>query len=358
RADDPARRHGREPDARLREPDLQPRLQRERPLVTRAARIVSSRKRRLLLLGTVVVALAAVFGALAYFSSVGTGTGSANTGTLDAPTLSATPGAGTVALGWTTVSPPTGTDPVTYYITRDSGDAGGDCATSASPSSATSCTDSGLSTGTYHYTVTAKWHSWTAKSNAATATVTAATLDHFDVAPSNGTQTAGSAFSVTVTAKDASNNTITGYTGTIHFTSNDGQAVLPGDYTFTTGSGNDNGVHSFTNGVTLKSAGSGKTVTVADGGATGAATDTVVHGDASQVVLSGSTSDLASGVSRTFAATIEDVYGNTVGSGPDSSVSVVFAQTGGTGSVSGTGSTGASGGVATKSLTGNLAGTV
>src|SRR5262249_58635056 len=107
---------------------------------------------------------------------------------------------------------------------------------------ATSCTDSALSTGTYHYTVTAKWHSWTAVSNTQTVTVTAATLDHFVVTPSSGTQTAGTAFSVAVTAKDASNNTITSYTRTIHFTGNDGQAVLPGDYTFTTGAGNDNGV--------------------------------------------------------------------------------------------------------------------
>ena len=54
--------------------------------------------------------------------------------------------------------------------------------------------------------------------------------------------------SVTVTAKDAYGNTDTNYTGTIHFTSSDGSAGLPGDYTFT---GGDLGTHTFINGVML-----------------------------------------------------------------------------------------------------------
>ena len=50
---------------------------------------------------------------------------------------------------------------------------------------------------------------------------------HFTVsAPASAT--AGSAFNFTVTALDTSNNTATGYAGTAHFTSSDGQAVLPG----------------------------------------------------------------------------------------------------------------------------------
>src|SRR2546423_8620730 len=72
-----------------------------------------------------------------------------------------------------------------------------------------------------------------------------------------GSTTAGNAFNVTVTALDAYGNTDTGYTGTVTFTSGDGQAVLPANYTFV---GGDAGVHTFTNGVTLKSAGS-QTVT-------------------------------------------------------------------------------------------------
>ena len=37
---------------------------------------------------------------------------------------------------------------------------------------------------------------------------------------------------MTVTAVDAYGNVATGYTGTVHFTSSDGQAVLPANYTF------------------------------------------------------------------------------------------------------------------------------
>src|SRR5438128_2595326 len=48
---------------------------------------------------------------------------------------------------------------------------------------------------------------------------------HFRLtAPS--TTTAGSFFSVTVTALDSTNHTVTSYTGTVHFTSSDGIARL------------------------------------------------------------------------------------------------------------------------------------
>ncbi|OYV95734.1 MAG: hypothetical protein B7Z73_02005 [Planctomycetia bacterium 21-64-5] len=51
-----------------------------------------------------------------------------------------------------------------------------------------------------------------------------------------GSTTAGTAFNtLTVTARDAYGNTATGYTGTVHFTSSDGQAVLPSNYTFVSG---------------------------------------------------------------------------------------------------------------------------
>jgi hypothetical protein len=69
-------------------------------------------------------------------------------------------------------------------------------------------------------------------------------------APANATT--GKPFSITVTAWDAYNNIATNYTGTVSFTSTDGAAVLPAPYTFTTA---DKGVHTFTNGVTLKTAG-------------------------------------------------------------------------------------------------------
>src|SRR5205823_11643512 len=71
--------------------------------------------------------------------------------------------------------------------------------------------------------------------------------------------TAGEAHTITVTALDTAGNVLTGYTGTVHVSSSDPQAVLPvTDYTFTAG---DNGTHSFT--VRLKTAGT-QSLTVTD----------------------------------------------------------------------------------------------
>src|SRR2546427_1654077 len=87
-----------------------------------------------------------------------------------------------------------------------------------------------------------------------------ASATHYPISASVGSTTAGSAFNVTVTALDAYGNTDTSYTGIVHFTSSDSQAVLPSNYTFV---GGDAGAHTFTNRVTLKTAGS-QTVTGAD----------------------------------------------------------------------------------------------
>src|SRR5262249_9369236 len=82
---------------------------------------------------------------------------------------------------------------------------------------------------------------------------------HFSISAPTAT-TAGSAFSITVTAQDAGNLTVAGYQGAVHFTSTDGTALLPADYTFTAG---DAGVHTFTNGVTLNTSGQ-QTITATD----------------------------------------------------------------------------------------------
>jgi len=76
---------------------------------------------------------------------------------------------------------------------------------------------------------------------------TSATLDI--TAPSSAV--AGSPFTITVTAMvGKSRDTI--INSPIHFTSSDSAAVLPGVYYFTA---NDAGSHTFTNGVTLMTAG-------------------------------------------------------------------------------------------------------
>ncbi|HEY3323559.1 MAG TPA: PKD domain-containing protein [Planctomycetota bacterium] len=70
--------------------------------------------------------------------------------------------------------------------------------------------------------------------------------------------TAGNPGSFTVTAKDAVGNTATNYRGTVHFTSSDPAAVLPGEYTFTS---SDNGVKTLS--ATLKTAGA-QSITATD----------------------------------------------------------------------------------------------
>ena len=69
----------------------------------------------------------------------------------------------------------------------------------------------------------------------------------------------GTPFSLTVTAQNPNSTTTTGYRGTVHFTSTDPHAVLPSDYTFTSG---DAGTHTFS-GVALNSLGS-QTISAAD----------------------------------------------------------------------------------------------
>jgi hypothetical protein len=110
-----------------------------------------------------------------------------------------------------------------------------------------------------------------------------------------------------VIAIDANPIPVSAYTGTIHFTSSDPQAVLPADYTFTAA---DAGVHTFT--VTLKTAGS-RSVTATDTASssiTGSTTVTVNPAAASSIVLAGYSSPTTAGVANGFTVTARDAYGN------------------------------------------------
>jgi hypothetical protein len=71
----------------------------------------------------------------------------------------------------------------------------------------------------------------------------------------------GAAFSLTVTVEDAYGNVVTGFVGTVHFSSSDSTATLPADYTFTAA---DAGVHTFTNLTTLRKKAKQTTITVTD----------------------------------------------------------------------------------------------
>jgi hypothetical protein len=117
--------------------------------------------------------------------------------------------------------------------------------------------------------------------------------------------TAGVSGTFTVTALMSAGATWTTYTGTVHFTSSDPQAVLPADYTFTS---SDQGVHTFT--AVLKTAGS-QTITATDT-TTGSVTAsiTVNAAAASNLVVAGFPSPTTAGAAGSFTVTARDPYGN------------------------------------------------
>jgi len=139
----------------------------------------------------------------------------------------------------------------------------------------------------------------------------------FSVSGYTSPMIAGTAGSITVLAQDGSGNTITNYTGTIHFTSSDRQAVLPSDYTFV---GSDNGTHTFN--VTLKTADS-QSITATDtliNTITGTQSNITINpAAASQVTVETGqngngitvpTQNVTSGSTITVFAITRDPYGN------------------------------------------------
>jgi hypothetical protein len=115
--------------------------------------------------------------------------------------------------------------------------------------------------------------------------------------------------SLTVTVDDAYGHVVTGYTGTVHFTSTDPRAILPADYTFTA---SDKGVHTFT-GVVLETAGS-QSITATDasrpsvtGSESGIA---VAPAAAASLALTGFPNPDTVGTSHSLTVTAQDAYGN------------------------------------------------
>jgi spore germination protein YaaH len=124
---------------------------------------------------------------------------------------------------------------------------------------------------------------------------------HFNVAAPGGV-VAGSAFNFSVTAVDPNGNVATGYSGTVHFTSDDAQATLPPDTTVTQGAG------SFT--ATLRTSGS-HSLTATDA-------TSVIPGTASIAVTAAAAATLSMAAPGTAATdtpftvtlTARDQYGN------------------------------------------------
>jgi probable HAF family extracellular repeat protein len=133
----------------------------------------------------------------------------------------------------------------------------------------------------------------------------AATLD---IVESVFSTVAGRGEHFTIVARDSFGNVATGYTGTVHFTSTDGHAVLPADYSFTAG---DKGFNTFD--FTLKTAGI-QSITIRD-----VVTDTmnvtqssigVNHAAAAALSLSGFASPAIAGAAQGVDIVVRDRYSN------------------------------------------------
>jgi ELWxxDGT repeat protein len=140
-------------------------------------------------------------------------------------------------------------------------------------------------------------------------TVTAAAASRFTVAGFPASVTAGVAGSFTVTARDAYFNRVTGYTGTVRFTSSDGQAFLPGNYTFTAA---DAGMHTFSATLTTAGYRSLTATDTANAAFSGTQGSILVNAAAaSRLVLSAPVSVKAN-TAFSVTVTVVDAYGNVV----------------------------------------------
>ncbi|MFO0803072.1 MAG: VCBS repeat-containing protein [Gemmataceae bacterium] len=139
-------------------------------------------------------------------------------------------------------------------------------------------------------------------------TVTPATASQAIVSGFPGSTVAGVPHDFTVTMLDPFNNVATGYTGTVSFSSNDVQASFaPTSHTFT---GGDAGVHTFTNGATLRTAGT-RSISVTDGTITGSQTNITVTPAATAKFVTNFPSPTTAGVAQGFTVRATDAFGNT-----------------------------------------------
>jgi hypothetical protein len=120
--------------------------------------------------------------------------------------------------------------------------------------------------------------------------------------------TAGGAVSVIVTALDIYGNAAAGYTGTVHFSSSDAQAVLPADYTFTPA---DGGAHSFF--IKLETAGTQSLAVTETSNPAFASSQpgiVVVPATPTTWLVNGLPATSTAGAAVTFTLTAMDPYGN------------------------------------------------
>lgn len=157
-------------------------------------------------------------------------------------------------------------------------------------------------------TITASDTSASAIQGTATRTVTATAVHHFDVSPPAGEVSAGEAFDLVVTAKDAAGNTVTDYQGEVRFGVDEGGGNLPPDTLFAPG---DRGQRTFP-ALTLTKVGP-RIVTIVDtttATTRGTVTRTVSPGIAATLALSPPTGTTTAGAAFDVTVSALDAYGN------------------------------------------------
>ena len=127
---------------------------------------------------------------------------------------------------------------------------------------------------------------------------------HYSVSSAAPPTTAGTAFNITITALDDKNSPVATYSGTVHFTSSDPQAVLPASAMITNGTG--------TASVTLKTAGPQTVTATGTDSLTGTSDGVPVSaGAATQLSVSAASSSSLTGAKFQFTVTAQDAFKNT-----------------------------------------------
>ena len=128
-------------------------------------------------------------------------------------------------------------------------------------------------------------------------------LDHF-IFSSVGTQTAGTSFSITITAKDASGHTLTNFDGTNTLNVSNG-TINPSTVVFSKGV--------WTGSVKVTGAGSGVTLFTTGSGMSGTSNSFIVNsGILNSFTFNTVTSPQSTGSAFSITVTAKDTYGNTV----------------------------------------------
>jgi len=166
--------------------------------------------------------------------------------------------------------------------------------------------------------------------------------------------TAGEETTVIITVLDEYDNPVTGVSGDLSV------SVTGANAGATVSSVTDNGDGTYTVTYTPSTSGTDNIAITLGGSAISGSpySSDVVHNALAKIILASEETDLASGTTRELTVTLQDIYGNTVAFGPESSLTVSFVRLTGSGSVSGLGTVNAAVGVANLTITGEKPGDI